>query len=141
MNKKTNICASTCCRVLLCLFISILMISSLLAFPIGQLRVQAQEPTCTQPDRVWWTAAHPPTRGGRILWSAVNLTRPDLSVIDFPATQPEMDAWTTWQISDTLPIHRDSCRNYLPIIMKNSIGVPCVDSAVPVLALRLDQFP
>jgi hypothetical protein len=28
------------------------MISSLLAFPIGQLRVQAQEPTCTQPDDV-----------------------------------------------------------------------------------------
>jgi hypothetical protein len=55
---------------------------------------------CAYQDRVWWTAANPPTRDGRTLWSTVNLTRPDLEAIDFPETQSEMDAWTTWQISD-----------------------------------------
>ena len=74
---------------------------------------------CAYQDKVWWWAAHPPSRGGRMLWSPVNLTRPDPAL--FPTDQAEMDSWPTWRwrISDPLPVHQDWCRNCLPLVLKN----------------------
>lgn len=71
---------------------------------------------CAYQDKVWWWAAHPPSRGGRTLWSAVNLTRPDPSL--FPENQAQMDSWPDWHIADPTPVRRDSCRTCLPLVLK-----------------------
>ncbi len=70
---------------------------------------------CAYVDRIWATAALPPTRGGRTLWSSVNLTRPNKWF--FPRSQGQWNSWT-WDIPDPLPVHRDGCRNCLPLVLK-----------------------
>lgn len=76
---------------------------------------------CSYQDKVWWWAAHPLTENGNPLWSAVDLTRPD-DRGTFPATQQEMSTWTGWHIADPIPVHHDSCRDYLPVVMKDWDG-------------------
>jgi len=71
---------------------------------------------CAYVDRIWWRGRNPPSRGGRTLWSAVNLTRPDPSL--FPRYEWQWASWN-WHISDPLPVHRDWCRSYLPIVPRN----------------------
>jgi hypothetical protein len=73
---------------------------------------------CAYQDKVWWWAAHPLTGNGNALWSIVDLTRPD-NLDDFPTTAQEMSTWTGWQIDDPVPVHKDSCRDYLPLVLKN----------------------
>ena len=73
---------------------------------------------CAYQDKVWWWAAHPLMGNGQALWSAVDLTRPD-NLNTFPTTQQEMSTWTGWHIADPVPVHHDSCRDYLPLVMKN----------------------
>lgn len=70
---------------------------------------------CAYVDKIWWRAAYPPSRGGRTLWSAVNLTRPAKTL--FPRYEWQWSSWN-WQIADPTPVHRDSCRTCLPVVLK-----------------------
>lgn len=86
------------------------------AFPCNNWPYSASN--CVYQDRIWWRAAHPPTRNGLILWSPVNLTRPDRSLLP---DESEWASWPSfdWAIDDPLPVHQDWCRACLPAVLKN----------------------
>lgn len=71
---------------------------------------------CAYVDQVWWWARNPWNRNGRLLWHAVDLTRPSLAL--FPAHSWQWNSWS-WAIDDPLPVHRSVCRVSLPLVLKD----------------------
>jgi hypothetical protein len=70
---------------------------------------------------VWGYAAHPPTYNGVPLWQAVNLSLPTWANVGGVA-EPH---YPNNNLPRPLPSHTSCGSLYLPIVMKNSIGVPC----------------